>query len=75
MSAGGYSSDHERELTPRMRAVLRLAAAGASTIETGVELHVSAGTVKTIRAAAVARLEARNVTAAVAIAVRRGELE
>jgi DNA-binding NarL/FixJ family response regulator len=57
-----------------MRDVLRSAAAGASARETAGELHVSVGTVKTVRAAACARLEARNVTVAVLIAFKRGDL-
>lgn len=62
------------ELTPRMRDVLAAAAAGRTVAETARELHVSAGTVKTIRAAACARLQAGNVTAAVYAAVTRGAL-
>ena len=57
-----------------MRDVLRSAAAGASARETGLELHVSVGTVKTVRAAACARLEAPNLIAACVTAYRRGEL-
>ena len=73
-STRGYSDDGERGLTPRMRDVLRSAAQGSSARETGRELHLSESTIKTVRAAACARLEARNVTAAVAIAYRRGDL-
>jgi DNA-binding NarL/FixJ family response regulator len=57
-----------------MRAVLSSAASGASARETAVELHVSEATIKTVRAAACARLEAPNIVAAVATAFRRGEL-
>ena len=73
MTGSGYSID-VAELTPRMRAVLRSAATGASARTTALELHVSEGTVKTIRAAACARLGASNLVAAVAIAYQRGEL-
>lgn len=73
MTLRGYSPD-VLELTPRMRAVLQSAAAGRTELETALELHVSVSTVKTIRAAAIARLGASNVVAAVAIAVRNGEL-
>jgi two-component system response regulator DesR len=57
-------------LTPRMRDVLRAAAAGANVAETAGELHVSAGTVASVRAAVLVRLGARNITEAVAIAYR-----
>ena len=66
--------DEPGQLTPRMRDVLRAAARGASSRETALELHVSEHTVQHLRAAASTRLEARNITAAVAIAVSRGEL-
>jgi len=72
MTSRGYGA--RDQLTPRMREVLRGAAAGETARETGLCLHISTSTVKTIRAAACDRLEARNVTAAVAIAYRRGEL-
>ena len=71
--SSGYSRDVV-ELTPRMRAVLLSAAGGASARATALELHVSEGTVKTVRAAACARLGASNLVAAVVIAYRRGEL-
>lgn len=73
MSSRGYSDDVD-ELTPRMRAVLVSAAAGRTERETAAELGVSYATVKSVRAAALARLHARNVVEAVAIALTRGEL-
>lgn len=72
MSHRGYSSSGP--LTPRMRDVLGSAAAGLTAGETALELVVSESTVKAIRSAACARLHAPNVVAAVAIAMRRGEL-
>ena len=66
--------DEPGPLTPRMRDVLRAAACGSSTRETALELHLSEHTVQHLRAAASSRLEARNITAAVAVALRRGEL-
>jgi DNA-binding NarL/FixJ family response regulator len=72
MSSGGYAA--AGELTPRMRAVLASAATGSSARATGRELHVSEGTVRTIRAAAIARLGVPNVTAACVVLARRGEL-
>lgn len=73
MTLRGYSEDVV-ELTPRMRAVLRAAAAGKTERETARELGVAFATVKTERAAALARLGARNVVQAVAIVASRGEL-
>jgi len=64
----------DRPLTPRMRDVIRSAAAGASVNETAGELHLSESTVKTIRAAAIARLGTRTFTAAVVEAFKRGEI-
>jgi DNA-binding NarL/FixJ family response regulator len=69
----GYSSER-LELTARMRDVLAAASLGASVRETAGELHVSEQTVRTIRAAACARLEARNVVHAITVARDRGEL-
>ena len=57
-----------------MRDVLASAAAGRTVTQTALELGVGEATVYTIRAALCARLEAPNVTAAVLVAVRRGEL-
>lgn len=66
----GYSDELDA-LTPRMLAVLRSAACGASAGETAGELHVAEATVRGIRSAALARLGARNVVEAVAIAYGR----
>lgn len=68
----GYAASGE--LTPRMRAVLQAAATGATAEATGRDLHISASTVNAIRSAACLRLCAPNITAAVATAVRRGDL-
>lgn len=65
MSALRSYSPGPRELTPRMRAVLLAAASGQKVRETALELHVSEQTVRSIRAAACARLHVSNVTAAV----------
>jgi len=61
-------------LTPRMRDVLRAAAAGSTVTQTARELGVSDATVCSVRAAACERLGVRGVTAAVARAYARGEL-
>ena len=61
-------------LTPRMRDVLRHASLGLTVRETGAVLYVSESTVRTIRAAACVRLGTTNVVAAVAVAIRKGEL-
>lgn len=73
MSLRGYSSSVV-DLTPQMRAVLLSAASGRTAGATAGELHVSESTVRAIRAAACARLHVPNVTAAVAVLGRRGEL-
>ena len=57
-----------------MRDVLASAASGHTAIQTALELGISEGTVWNVRAALCARLDAPNVTAAVLVAVRRGEL-
>ena len=57
-----------------MRDVLRCAAAGRTAIETAEELGLSEGTVWNVRGALCARLEVGTMTAAVMVAVRRGEL-
>ena len=67
----GYSETRV-ELTPQMRRVLLEAAAGRTSLQTSRELCVSEQTVKSVRAAACARLVAPNIVAAVAIALRRG---
>ena len=69
----GYADDGG--LTPRMRDVLGAAARGKRIRATAAELHVSEQTVRSLRAAACARLGAPNITAAVVIALRRGELQ
>lgn len=69
-----YSSDELRPLTPRMRQVLASAGAGRRRAAIALELGVTVETVKTIQAAACARLGAANLTAAVLNAERRGEL-
>lgn len=73
MTGGGYSSD-VRPLTPRMRQVLASAAAGRTATQTAAELDIAEPTVWTLRSALCARLGAPNMTAAVLLAVRRGEL-
>ena len=74
MNAGAYSLEAGRALTPRMRDVVRSAACGANVNETASELKIAEGTVRTIRAAAMARLGVHSMPAAVAEALRRGEL-
>jgi DNA-binding NarL/FixJ family response regulator len=69
----GYSRERG-ELTPRMRAVLVSASLGHTERETALELHIAVGTVKSVRAAAIARLGARNTSGAVGELGRRGEL-
>jgi DNA-binding CsgD family transcriptional regulator len=73
VTSRGYSEDVVA-LTPRMRAVLLEASLGRTEASTALELGVSVSTVKSIRAAAIARLGASNVVAAVALAIRAGEL-
>ena len=68
----GYSD--RGELTPRMMAVLELAARGRTSAETANELHLSRSSVTTVRAAICARLGAANLTNAVYIAAQRGQL-
>jgi len=68
----GYSS--AGELTPRMVDVIRAAGHGASVKTTAVELGVSRATVRTVRAAAFARLGVSTMPAAIAEAYRRGAL-
>jgi DNA-binding NarL/FixJ family response regulator len=71
-SAGSYAIAAGRELSPRMVDVIRSAARGASVDETGRELGIAEGTVRTIRQAAFARLGVHSITAAVDEARRRG---
>jgi DNA-binding NarL/FixJ family response regulator len=61
-------------LTPRMVEVLSDAAEGRTVIETARRLALAEATVWSVRAAVCARLDAPNVTAAVVLAIRRGEL-
>jgi DNA-binding NarL/FixJ family response regulator len=70
--AGSYSIEAARELSPRMVDVLRAAARGSGIDQTARELGIAAGTVRTIRQAAFARLGVGNITAAVTEARRRG---
>ena len=72
MNAAGYAI--AGELTPRMRDVLRAAARGATVEATARELGVSSSTVRTIRAAALARLGVHSMPAAIAEAYRAGAL-
>ena len=72
--SSAYSIAAGRELSPRMRDVLRAAAAGETVSSTALELRLAEGTVRTIRAAALARLGVHSIAAAVAEAYKRGEL-
>lgn len=62
------------DLTPRMLDVIRAAAAGSSVKGTALELGVSRATIRTVRAAAFARLDVHSMPAAIAEAYRRGAL-
>lgn len=70
----GYTDAPNRPLTPRMLDVLRLAAEGRTAAETARELLLSEATVWNVRAATLARLNVASIPAAVAAAMRRGEL-
>ena len=72
MNVAGYSS--AGELTPRMLDVLRAGARGSSVEATARELGVSRATVRTVRAAARARLGCSTTAAAIVEAYRRGVL-
>jgi len=72
VNAAGYAI--AGELTPRMRDVLQAAARGATVDSTADELGVSSSTVRTIRAAALARLGVHTIGAAIAEAYRAGVL-
>ena len=74
MIVTGYSA-RARPLTPRMRDVLRCAAGGLTAQQTALKLGLSESTVWSIRAAICARLGVANITAAVAVAMRCGELQ
>jgi len=73
MRTGSYSASGE--LTARLTRVLSGAAAGETAGETARALSLSRHTVAQERRAAIARLGARNITNAVAIAQRRGLIE
>lgn len=73
MTHRGYSRERG-ELTPRMRAVLVSASLGRTERETARELHITVATVKSIRSAAIGRLDVPNMVAAVTVALRRGDL-
>jgi RNA polymerase sigma factor (sigma-70 family) len=64
----------ERPLTAKELKVLRLAAEGASSGETAMRLRKASETVKSQRRAIIAKLRARNIINAVAIAYQRGLL-
>jgi DNA-binding CsgD family transcriptional regulator len=64
-----------RELTPKELTVLRLAAEGASAVETARRLRKGLETVKSQRRVIIAKLRARNMVNAVAISYQRGLLE
>jgi len=70
MPAGSYRTDGA--LTGRLARVLSGAAEGETARDTARVLCVSPHTVANERAAAIARLGARNLVNAVAIAQRRG---
>ena len=61
-------------LTPRQQQVLRCAMNGDSMDDTGTVLFITRDTVRTHREAILRKLEARNITHAVAIAMRGGLL-
>jgi len=64
----------DRPLTPRLVAVIAGGALGETMAETAARLHVSPKTVDAERRAAYARLGARNMPHAVALAYQRGLL-
>lgn len=59
------------DLTPRQLDVLRLAAEGKGLKETAALLHIECATVKYHRRLICLRLDAANITGAVAVGVRR----
>lgn len=69
----GYS-DEVASLTPRMVDVLRSASLGRTAGETALELYISEHTVRSIRAAALARLGVPTIGAAIAVSIRAGRL-
>ena len=64
-----------RSLSDRERSGLEALAAGHSTVSASVELGLSPHTVRTYLETAMGKLEARTRVHAVAIALRRGEIE
>jgi DNA-binding NarL/FixJ family response regulator len=72
MSLGSYRP--VGEVTPRMLDVLRCSARGLSIDAIAGELGIARGTVRTLRAVLLARLEAPNIAAAIDQAWRRGLL-
>lgn len=60
------------DLTHREIEVLSYASEGNTSIETGERLYLSPETIKVHRKYAVAKLDARNLTHAVALAIRKG---
>ncbi len=71
---GAARSEDTVSLTPKELTVLRLAADGASAVETAKRLCKAVETVKTQRCAIISKLHARNMTNAVAISYQRGLL-
>jgi len=61
-------------LTDRERAVLRLAGEGLSTIDIGLQLHLSGGTVRNYLSEAIGKLQASNRVDAYRLARQRGWL-
>lgn len=61
-------------LTDRERAVLRLAGEGLSTIDIGLQLHLSGGTVRNYLSEAIGKLQAANRVDAYRLARQRGWL-
>jgi DNA-binding CsgD family transcriptional regulator len=73
---GEYSSWlHERPLSPREAEVIQLAALGESTKEIAASLRLSDYTVRDYLTSAVEKLNARNRTEAVAVALRMGIIQ
>jgi RNA polymerase sigma factor (sigma-70 family) len=68
-------SADERPLTVKELKVLRLAAEGATSVETARQLRRARETVKSQRRAIIAKLRARNIINAVAIGYQRGLLD
>jgi DNA-binding CsgD family transcriptional regulator len=64
----------EGPVTPRQRDILALTSEGLTTVEIGEVLGITPKTVRTHRDATLRRLPARNITHAVAILLRRGDI-